>query len=326
MTTIDTAVSTMRDGTAVEVLAAEDAPTNTAPTKNEDAMLKIWMDGEFVNEDEAKISVFDHGVLYGDGCFEGIRVYNGRIFKLRSHMKRLFESAKAIQLEVPYSIEELEDVLREGVKLNGIVDGYIRPVITRGKGTLGINPAQCPRAGVFVICAKIQLYPPEAYETGLKIITCSRPRVNRAALDPAVKSLNYLNNIMGKVESTNAGCHEAVMLNAAGQVAECTGDNIFFVKDGKVVTPDLEAGLLAGITRAFAMDICENLGIPCEEKLFGLEELKGADEIFLTGTAAEIVSVTTFDGEPISGGVPGEVTKRLLGEFRRLTSVDAAED
>jgi len=294
--------------------------------QSEGTMLKIWMDGQFVNEDEAKVSVFDHGLLYGDGCFEGIRVYNGRIFKLGAHLRRLFASAESLYLEIPYTMDELAKAMRDGVKINEIVNGYIRPVVTRGKGNLGINPAQCPRAGVFIICANIQLYPAEVYETGLKVITSSRPRVSQDALNPAIKSLNYLNNIMAKVESTKAGCHEAVMLNRDGYVAECTGDNIFFVKDGKVVTPALEAGLLAGITRAFAIEICQDLGVPIEEKLFTLEELKGADEIFLTGTAAEIVSVTLFDGERVGDGKPGEMTKKLLAEFRKRTSENAPED
>lgn len=295
-------------------------------TKRKDTMLKIWLDGEFVDECDAKVSVFDHGLLYGDGCFEGIRVYNGRIFKLASHLRRLYASAESIHLKIPYTMEEIEDATREGVRLNNIVNGYIRPVVTRGKGTLGINPAQCPRPGVFIICANIQLYPPEAYEKGLKVITSTRPRVGRDALNPAIKSLNYLNNIMAKVEATQAGCHEAVMLNREGYVAECTGDNIFFVKGGKVVTPALKAGLLAGITRAFAIEICQALEVPIEERLFALDELKGADEIFLTGTAAEIVSVTEFDGAPVGNGKPGEITQKLLSEFRRRTAEDALED
>ncbi len=312
--------ATARRVVKIEVDASESSD------QSEETMLKIWVDGKFVDEDQATTSVFDHGTLYGDGCFEGIRVYNNRIFKLRSHVNRLFASAKSMRLEIPYTVEEIEGAIREGVRINEITSGYIRPVVTRGPGTLGINPFQCPRACVFIICANIQLYPPEAYETGLKIITCSRPRVNRLALDPAVKSLNYLNNIMGKIECVENGVHEAVMLNAEGIVAECTGDNIFFVKDGKVTTPDLSAGLLAGITRAFAIEICKDLNIPVEEKLFTLDELKDADEIFLTGTAAEIVSATEFDGKPVGDGTPGPVTTQLLNEFRKRTTENAPED
>ena len=323
MNASDSAVSSSSTSTsAVEI----ELKPGDSKTKREDTTLKIWFDGKFVDECDAKVSVFDHGLLYGDGCFEGIRVYNGRIFKLASHLRRLYASAESIHLKIPYTMEEIEEATREGVRINNIVNGYIRPVVTRGKGTLGINPAQCPRPGVFIICANIQLYPPEAYEKGLKVITSTRPRVDREALNPAIKSLNYLNNILAKIEAAHAGCHEAVMLNHDGYVAECTGDNIFFVKDGKVVTPILEAGLLAGITRAFAIEICQALDIPIEERLFTLDELKGANEIFLTGTAAEIVSVTEFDGVPVGSGKPGEVTKKLLGEFRRRTAENAPED
>ncbi len=295
-------------------------------TGNEKPMLQIWLDGKFVPENEAKVSVFDHGLLYGDGCFEGIRVYNNRIFKLRSHVQRLFDSAKSISLEIPYSIEELEEVMREGVRLNNVTNGYIRPVVTRGYGDLGINPLNCPKPTVFIITAVIQLYPKEIYTTGMKIISAKRPRVNREALNPAVKSLNYLNNILTKLEAEAAGVPEAVMCNSAGYVAECTGDNIFFIKDGTVVTPPLEAGCLGGITRAFVIEMCSDLDIPCEERLFRIDELKAADEVFLTGTAAEIVSVIQIDDDIMGDGKPGSVTDILLSEFRNRIAENAPED
>ncbi|MBL1218242.1 MAG: branched-chain-amino-acid transaminase [Planctomycetes bacterium] len=289
-------------------------------------MLQIWMNGEFVPEDQATVSVFDHGLLYGDGCFEGIRVYNGRIFKLDSHLKRLFRSAEKLRITIPYTLEEMAHALREGVRVNNVVNGYIRPVVTRGYGNLGLNPFQCERPCVIVITATIQLYPPALYETGMKVVVANRPRVDKKALDPAVKSLNYLNNIMAKVESIDAGVLEAIMLNNEGYVAECTGDNIFGIKDGKVFTPPVDAGILEGITRNFVIELCRDLDIPCEEKLFTIDELVQADEIFLTGTAAEIMSVTHVDEQQIGSGTPGEVTNRLLAEFRRRTGTDAPED
>lgn len=289
-------------------------------------MLKVWINGKFVPESEATISVFDHGLLYGDGCFEGIRVYNRRIFKRRSHVERLFRSAESLRLKIPYSRDEIEDALIAGVRVNGIKGGYIRPVVTRGQGNLGLNPFQCERPNIIIITASIQLYPPELYETGMKIVLANRPRVDRRALDPSIKSLNYLNNIMAKVESIDAGVLEAVMLNNDGYVAECTGDNIFGIKDGRVYTPPVSAGILEGITRNFVIEICRDLGVPCEERLFGIDELRQADECFVTGTAAEIMSVTHIDDATIGTGAPGEVTSRLLAEFRSRTSENAPED
>lgn len=293
---------------------------------SERTMLQIWIDGKFVPQDQASVSVFDHGVLYGDGCFEGIRVYNHRIFKLESHLKRLFRSAKSLRLDIPYNYDELAQVLKDGVAINNITDGYIRPVVTRGYGNLGLNPFQCKRACVYVITANIQLYPPELYKTGMKVVVAERLRVDRKALDPSVKSLNYLNNIMAKVESIDAGVLEAIMLNHDGYVSECTGDNIFGIKDGKVYTPPVSAGILEGITRNFVIEMCNDLKIPCEEKLFYVDELKQADECFLTGTAAEIMSVTHIDEQQIGTGKPGDITNKLLAEFRRRTNENAPED
>lgn len=298
----------------------------TGQRRSDRTMLQIWMNGQFVSEDQAKVSVFDHGLLYGDGCFEGIRVYNGRIFKMDSHLKRLFRSAEKLRITIPYTIEEMAQTLREGVRVNNVVNGYIRPVVTRGYGNLGLNPFQCKRSCVIVITATIQLYPPELYKTGMKVVVANRPRVDRRALDPAIKSLNYLNNIMAKVESIDAGVLEAIMLNNDGYVAECTGDNIFGIRDGRVFTPPVEAGILEGITRNFVIELCRDLGIPCEERLFSIDELVRADEVFLTGTAAEIMSVTHIDDRRIGAGTPGEITNRLLAEFRRYTDTDAPED
>jgi len=302
------------------------ADTTDRERMSDQTMLQIWMNGEFIPEDEAKVSVFDHGLLYGDGCFEGIRVYNRRIFKLKAHLERFYRSANSIRLEIPYDFDTLEQVLREGVKRNDVINGYIRPVVTRGYGNLGINPYQCEKPTVFIITANIQLYPPEIYKTGLKIITAKRRRIDRNALDPNVKSLNYLNNIMTKIEAVEANVLEAVMLNNDGNVSECTGDNIFFIKDGCVYTPPVETGILEGITRNFVIEMCGDLNIPCKEHLFDFAELKAADEVFLTGTAAEIVSVTHVDKDQIGDGKPGEITDRLLAEFRRRTVEDAPED
>jgi len=289
-------------------------------------MPTIWMNGQLVSDKDAKVSVFDHGLLYGDGCFEGIRVYNGRIFKMTAHLERLYNSAEKLTLKIPYTIEQMADALREGVEANGTANAYIRPVVTRGYGNLGINPFQCEKPEVIVITATIQLYPQELYATGMKIITAKRPRVDRRALDPSIKSLNYLNNILTKIEAVKAGVHEAVMLNSEGNVSECTGDNIFMIKDGEVITPPPDAGILVGITRNFVLQVCRETGIPCSERNFKIEDLKAADEVFLTGTAAEIMSVTHIDDLQIGDGTPGPVTRRLLGEFRTRTGENAPED
>lgn len=289
-------------------------------------MATIWMNGQLVNEKDAKISVFDHGLLYGDGCFEGIRVYNGRIFKMMAHLERLYRSAEKLSLKIPYTINELADALRVGVEAHGALNAYIRPVVTRGYGNLGINPFQCEKPEVIIITATIQLYPQALYATGMKIVTAQRPRVDRRALDPSIKSLNYLNNVLAKIEATKAGVYEAVMLNHEGNVSECTGDNIFMIKDGEVITPPVDAGILEGITRNFVLHVCREIGIPCAERNFKIHQLKEADEVFLTGTAAEIMSVTHIDDVQIGEGTPGPITKRLLGEFRTRTGENAPED
>jgi branched-chain amino acid aminotransferase len=290
-------------------------------------MATIWFDGSIVPQHEAKVSVYDHGLLYGDGVFEGIRVYGGRVFKMQSHLRRLYESAERIRLSIPYTLAELELALRDTVRTSGKPDAYIRLVVTRGVGTLGLNPFTCPMPHVFIICDSIQLYPPQLYDTGMKVIVAKRPRIPVACLDPAIKSLNYLNNILAKIESIDAGVLEAIMLNTDGQVAECTGDNIFLVKDGAVVTPPPEAGLLNGVTRRFVIEtLCPALGIACTERHLRLEDVYAADEVFLTGTAAEVIGVNAVGDRAIGTGRGGPVTARLTAEFRRRVATGAPED
>jgi len=287
----------------------------------------IWMDGELVPRSQAKVSVYDHGLLYGDGCFEGIRAYNGRIFKCRSHINRLFRSAERIRLEIPYSKDEIERVMRDCMAANNLSDAYIRLVVTRGVGTLGLHPFRCPRPGVFCIADTIQLYPKEMYEQGMGIIVAKRPRIPVDCLDPRIKSLNYLNNILAKIEAIDAGVLEALMLNTKGEVAECTGDNIFVVKNGAIGTPTPDTGLLEGITRGFVMGLCEELNIPIEERTLHLDEVMDADEVFLTGTAAEIIAVKSIDEQPVGDGAgEGPVTKRLRERFKEIVENNAPED
>ncbi len=289
--------------------------------------MKIWIDGQLVPEDEAKVSVMDHGLLYGDGCFEGIRIYNGRIFKLGSHLRRMWDSAEEIRLQSPYSMEEVERAIRETVSANQLTDGYIRLVFTRGVGTLGLHPFLCPVPTVFVIADTIKLYPQELYESGMQIIVAERRRVPRECLDPQIKSLNYLNNILAKIEAIDAGVLEALMLNMEGWVSECTGDNVFVVKDGAVFTPPPDAGILNGITRQFLIDdLGPSLGLPIQEKLFRLEEVYQADELFLTGTAAEVIGVTRIGDRVIGDGTVGPITRRFVSEFRARVTSDAPED
>jgi branched-chain amino acid aminotransferase len=290
-------------------------------------MSKIWINGAFVESEDAKVSVFDHGLLYGDGCFEGIRVYNGRIFKLRSHLKRMFESAQSIRLQPGYSIDELEEIVREAVRVNTKSDGYIRLVFTRGKGTLGLNPFLCPTATVFVIVEKIKLYPDEMYEDGMSIIVAERPRVPACCLDPKVKSLNYLNNILAKIEAVDAGVLEALMLNCDGEVSECTGDNIFIIKDGVISTPPISAGILHGITRKFVIDeVAPELGYTIEERTIQLGDVLDADEVFLTGTAAEVIGVSHIGDDVVGSGKVGPITHQLEAEFRKRVFENAPED
>ncbi len=293
----------------------------------ETAMLKIWIDGQLVDRDDAKVSVYDHGLLYGDGCFEGIRVYNGRVFKLRSHLKRLWASAEKIRLKPAYSMDEIDRAIRETLAANNLRDAYIRLIFTRGAGTLGLHPFRCPTPGTIVIADKIQIYPEELYENGMKVIVAKRPRIPIACLDPAIKSLNYLNNVLAKIEAIDAQVLEAIMLNLNGEVSECTGDNIFIVKDGSVSTPDTRAGILHGITRQFVInEIGPALGLKVQERLFGVKEVLNADEVFLTGTAAEIIGVNQVDEHMIGSGGVGPITRRLSDEFRRRVGANAPED
>lgn len=284
--------------------------------------MKIFLDGKFLNEDEAKVSVFDHGLLYGDGVFEGIRVYGGKIFRLEQHLARLNASAKAIMLQVPMTVQALTEACCETCRLNKLTDGYIRLVVTRGVGYLGLNPFKCKNPTVFIIASTIELYPEEVYRKGLNLITAATIRVNPAALSPSVKSLNYLNNIMAKIEAVNAGTVEALMLNGEGYVAECSGDNIFIIRGGKLETPPVSAGALNGITRGVVIELAAKLGIPFSETNLTRYDVMTADESFLTGTAAELVPVANLDGRPIGSGKPGQLTLKLIEEFRKLTRVE----
>jgi branched-chain amino acid aminotransferase len=283
--------------------------------------MKIFIDGKYYDERNAKISVFDHGLLYGDGIFEGIRAYHGRVFKLKEHIDRLFYSAKAILLEIPMSPARIMSAVIEACRRNKIRDGYIRLVVTRGVGTLGLNPKSCKRPSVIIIADKIQLYPPALYRRGLDIITVPTTRNLHSALNPAIKSLNYLNNILAKIEANNGGCEEAVMLNAEGFVAECTGDNLFIVKNGALLTPPLSAGALYGITRQTVMELAEESGLKVSEPNLTRYDLFSADECFLTGTGAEIVPVVKIDGRVIGTGKPGRITRRLEDDYHALTKV-----
>ena len=281
--------------------------------------LKIYIDGHYLDEANAKISVFDHGLLYGDGIFEGIRAYNGRVFKLKEHIDRLFYSAKAILLNIPLSHAEIMRAVVDTCRQNGIRDGYVRLLVTRGVGGLGLNPNKCKKPSVIIIADKIQLYPAEMYERGLDIITVPTVRNLHSALNPAIKSLNYLNNILAKIEANNGGCEEAIMLNSEGYVSECTGDNVFIIKDGQMFTPPLSAGALYGITRGVVMELARLSGIPVSEPNLTRYDLFNADECFLTGTGAELIPVVKIDGRVIGTGKPGQVTKDLVTKYKALT-------
>jgi branched-chain amino acid aminotransferase len=283
--------------------------------------MKIFIDGKYVNERDAKISVFDHGLLYGDGIFEGIRAYNGRVFKLKEHIDRLFCSAKAIMLELSMSHSELMRATVETCRKNKLRDAYIRLIVTRGVGTLGLNPRTCKKPSVIIIAGTIQLYPPEFYAKGLTIITVPTTRSLHSALNPAIKSLNYLNNILAKIEANNGGCEEAVMLNAEGFVAECTGDNLFIVKNGDLFTPPLSAGALYGITRQTVIELAQAAGLKVSEPNLTRYDLFNADECFLTGTGAELIPVVKIDGRVIGGGKPGALTRKLVADYHTLTKV-----
>lgn len=279
----------------------------------------IYLDGKYVPEEEAKVSVFDHGFLYGDGVFEGIRAYRGKVFKLDEHVRRLYESAKSIMLDIPESYEEMKEVTLETIRRNKLEDAYIRIVVSRGYGDLGLDPRKCPRATTVIIASSISLFPEELYEKGLSVITVATRRNVPDALDPQIKSLNYLNNILVKIEANRAGVLEAIMLNGQGYVAEGTGDNVFIVKNGKILTPPSYVGALCGITRQVIIDLAAAAGMELEERPFTRHELYVADECFLTGTAAEVIPVIEVDGRQIGSGTPGAVTRDLVARFRALT-------
>jgi len=278
--------------------------------------MKVWINGNLVEQGQAKLTVYDHATLYGDGVFEGIRTYGGKIFKCQAHVNRLYNSARQIRLAVPYSKQELIEAMAQTIAANEIRDGYIRLVVTRGAGTLGLNPFRCPEPNVFIIADQVTLYPREMYENGMAVIIAKTLRTAPSMLNPAVKSLNYLNNIMAKIEAIDAGVSEAIMLNIEGNVAECTGDNLFIVKDGQVITPPPEAGILVGITRGVVMDLAKRLGVAVLEQDISPESLYAADECFLTGTAAEVIAVTKIDGRIIGEGKPGPVARKLSQAFR----------
>ena len=281
----------------------------------------VYIDGEYLRQEEAKISVFDHGLLYGDGVFEGIRSYKGRVFKLDGHLQRLYDSAKAIMLKIPISIEDMEEAVLETLRRNQLHDAYIRLVVTRGVGDLGLDPDKCPVPTIIIIADKITLYPPNFYEDGLEIVTVSVRRNYAEAVSPRIKSLNYLNNILAKIEGKQAGVEEVLMLNAEGYVVECSGDNIFFFKDNVVVTPPTHLGILEGVTRNTVIDLARELGITVEEKVFTRHDLYTAEECFLTGTAAEVIPVVKIDQRTVGNGSPGIVTQKLIEEFHHVTDV-----
>ena len=289
--------------------------------------IQIHLDGQLVPASEAKVSVYDHGFLYGDGVFEGIRIYNRRIFRLDGHLQRLYRSAKAIWLTPPYSMDEMKKAIEETVAANQIENGYIRAIISRGKGDLGLDPRKCPKPTVVIIADAIKLYPPEVYEEGMECITVATRRSQPDALNPQIKSLNYLNNILAKIECIRAGVPECIMLNSRGLVAECSGDNIFvYVRDfngrGELRTPPVSAGILEGITRDAVMQLAEKLGIRAVEKDLSLFDIYGAEEAFLTGTAAEVVPVTKLDMREIGDGKPGPVTTQLIKAYKEMTNAE----
>lgn len=280
---------------------------------------KVYINGHIYDKEDAKISVYDHGLLYGDGVFEGMRTYGGKVFRLEQHLDRLWDSAKAIWLPIPLSRAEMAQAVNDTVQASGIADGYVRLVVTRGAGTLGLDPNKCSDPQVIIIADHITLYPDEYYEHGLEIVTVSTIRNHPAALSPRIKSLNYLNNILAKIEGQKAGCVEALMLNHKGEVAECTGDNIFLVRRGRLLTPPIDAGILEGVTRSVVIELAQQASIPVLEIPLTKHDVYIADECFLTGSAAEIVPVVKVDNRAIGDGTPGPVTRELTRRFRQLT-------
>lgn len=281
-------------------------------------MTLIYLDGQWLDKASAKISVFDHGLLYGDGVFEGMRVYGGKTFKLAAHVHRLYDSAKAILLEVPMSREEMIRVTEEGVQLSGLTEGYLRHVVTRGVGDLGLDPRKCPRASIIIIFDTIAIWPAERYEQGLTLVTAGTPINQREALSPRVKSLNYLNHIMAKVEATNAGADDAIMLDSAGHIAEATGMNLFVWKNGALLTPPVFAGQLRGVTRDTIVELARQAGYPLQETMLNRYDLYTADEAFLTGTAAEVAPIRMVDGRIIGAGKAGPITRDIRARFQQL--------
>lgn len=281
--------------------------------------LKIYINGQILPEEDAKISVFDHGLLYGDGVFEGIRAYNGKIFTLQQHLDRLYDSANAISLKIPITKSEMADAIKKTMDANNMKDSYIRLVVTRGVGKLGLDPNKCSNPQIIIITDTIELYSKALYERGLDIVTVTTIRNHFSALDPKIKSLNYLNNILAKIESIHAGASEALMFNKDGYVAECAGDNIFIFKNDALLTPPPSAGILIGITRNVVMKLATEIGIMVKEELMTKCDLYAAEECFLTGTAAEIIPVVKIDGRIIGDGKPGKVTLDLLKKYRELT-------
>jgi branched-chain amino acid aminotransferase len=280
--------------------------------------IEIFINGKYFSKEDAKVSVFDHGLLYGDGVFEGLRAYSGNVFRLQTHLERLYESAQAIMLTIPMSIDELADAVRATVARNQITDGYIRLVVTRGAGSLGIDPAKTADPQVIIIADRIEMYPRELYEKGMEIVTAATIRNHPAALNPRIKSLNYLNNILAKLEGKRAGCMEALMLNHVGEVAECTADNIFIVKKGELLTPPVHAGILEGVTRNAILELAEKAGIACHQITMSRHDVYTADECFLTGSGAEVIPVVKVDSRAIGSGMVGPMTKRLSEAFHQL--------
>jgi branched-chain amino acid aminotransferase len=307
----------IHDATATDAVepAIESRPRRTTGVKEG----KIYIDGKFYSEANAKVSVFDHGLLYGDGIFEGIRFYNGRVFRLEEHLGRLWDSARSICLEIPMTTQEMTEAVLETIRQNRLRDGYIRLVVTRGVGNLGLNPEQCKNPSVIIIAATIALYHEDFYRRGLSIVTVATRRTSPASLNPAVKSLNYLNNVMARIEANLAGADEALMLNDAGNIAECTADNVFVVKHDEIFTPPITAGALRGITRSLVFEIGAELGVKVVEANITRHDVFVADECFLTGTAAEIVPVVKADGRSIGNGKPGSLTTRIVARFREIT-------
>lgn len=284
--------------------------------------MQVYIDGQLYPKAEAKISVYDHGFLYGDGVFEGIRAYNGRVWRFTEHLERLYRSAKAILLEIPLNLPEMREAVFHTLRVNKLRDAYIRLVVSRGAGDLGLDPRKCKKASVVIITDRIQLYPPEFYENGMEMITVTTRRNAPDVLNPGIKSMNYLNNILAKIEVIRAGVQEGLMLNQQGLVAECTGDNVFIAADGVLYTPSWHMGILEGVTRAVVMEMAAEFGVPAREEAMSLLQIYNADECFLTGTGAEIVPVVRIDGRDIGNGQPGPLTERMMARFKQKTQME----